>query len=153
MEIEFKAHHVRAPEKVKSDNWQETMDRWLCIINGVEFDYYTGIGHRAALGAYIKSISGYTFTELKQKNLTDEGLKQLIAVSRPVAPKLDDLLHSLVNDASAAEMSFHDWCSDYGYESDSIKARRLYHECQKIAGKLRKAKINIEVERKRLENY
>lgn len=153
MTIDFKVQHVSAPTKVKSENFHEITDKWLCTINGIEFDYYTGIGHRVAISRPRISSSGYSFRELLMKTLTYEGLKQFIAISKPVPPKLDDLLHSLVTDASAAEMSFEDWCGDYGYDTDSIKALETYRECQQIASKLRKAKINIAAERKRLENY
>ncbi len=153
MSIDFKAHHVRAPEKAESDNWQETADRWLCVINGVEFDYYTGIGHRIAKGDPSRPFKGadYSFNELKHR-MSDSGLKSFISQSKPVAPELDDLLENLLSDAGAAEMSFEDWAGDVGYDTDSIKALETYRECQKIAGKLRKAKINIEAERKRLED-
>ena len=153
MTIDFKAHHVRAPEKAKSEDWHKTADRWLCSINGVEFDYYTGIGHRIGRGKWIKSDSNHTFAELKRLNLTEEGMKQLIRISKPVAPKLDDVLQCLLTDAIAAEMSFDDWCGELGQDSDSIKALEVYHTCQKIGGKLRKAKIDITHERKRLEDY
>lgn len=151
MTIEFKAQHIRAPKKAKSEDWRETADRWLCTINGVEFNFYTGIGHRVKTGS--RSKSGFTFEELKRKNLSDDGIKELIRISRPKAPTLDDLLYALCSDASAAEMSFEDWCGDYGCDTDSIKALDTYRECQKTAIKLRKAKINIEAERKRLEDY
>lgn len=32
--------------KCTRDNWQETADRWCITINGIGFEYYTGIGHR-----------------------------------------------------------------------------------------------------------
>lgn len=154
MTIEFKAHHVRAPEKVKSDDFRETSDRWLCTINGVEFDYYMGIGHRKTRGNPDRPLIGadYSFNELKNR-MNDYGLKSFISQSKPTPPVLDDLLYALCSDAAAAEMSFEDWAGDLGYDVDSIKALETYRECQKIAGKLRKARINIEAERKRLENY
>ena len=42
----YEVQHVRGPIAKKSDEWNETTDQWLFIINGITFDYYTGIGHR-----------------------------------------------------------------------------------------------------------
>ena len=151
MTVTFETKHIRNPLKAKSDDWQETADQWLCVINGVSFDYYTGIGHRVKSG--FRTESGYTFEEMKRKNLSEEGIKSFCKISKPVSPRLDDLLHCLTSDAQASEQSFEDWCGDFGYDTDSIKALDTYRECQKIAGKLRKAKINIPAERERLANY
>jgi hypothetical protein len=40
----FEALHVRAPLKIKSENWQEKANKWLIKIAGQSFDYYTGSG-------------------------------------------------------------------------------------------------------------
>lgn len=49
--------------------------------------------------------------------------------SRPVAA---DVLHSLLLDGQAAHMSFDDWCGEYGYDTDSMKAFRTYEACCKV---------------------
>ncbi len=114
---------IRSPLSKKSDNWQETAFQWLVDINGQKFDYFTGAG------------------------LVDK------ATGKPNKLKLDDVLHSLVMDASACEQSFEDWCADFGSDSDSIRALETYRACQKNAAKLRKAGVNIEAERERLADY
>lgn len=63
------------------------------------------------------------------------------------------MLYSLVMDSDACDMSFDDWCSNFGYETYSRKALDTYLECQKNALKLRKAGIDIEAERERLWDY
>jgi hypothetical protein len=151
-EIEFKTTFIRDPLKQKSDNWQETAHKWLVTINGQDFDFYTGLGHRTAC-RMGRIGTGFTYDQLKNKNLTESGLKTLLKISKPTPPKLDDVLFSLVNDASANSMSFAEWCSNYGYEVDSRKAFSLYEQCQNNADKLRKAGIDIEKERERLEDY
>jgi hypothetical protein len=57
---------------------------------------------------------------------------------KPVRPSNDDILHSLILDAGAANMNFADWCSDYGYSDDSISALNAYRECLTTATMLRK---------------
>lgn len=55
------------------------------------------------------------------------------------APKIDSVLSSLMFDASGAEnaSSFEDWASEYGYDTDSRKAERMYNACREISAKLR----------------
>ena len=62
----------------------------------------------------------------------------LRARNKPKAPKVADVLHSLVLDASAADENFHDWCANYGYSDDSIKAMNAYKACLEVAAALRK---------------
>lgn len=58
--------------------------------------------------------------------------------NRPKRPRIAEVLHSLVLDASAADYNFSDWCDNYGYSNDSIKAMNIYKECLEIAQILRK---------------
>lgn len=44
--IEYSAKCLRLAIDKKSDNWQETADKWLITIGGEAFDYYTGVGLR-----------------------------------------------------------------------------------------------------------
>ena len=52
-------------------------------------------------------------------------------------PSLDDLFYSLVMDSSAADQTFSDWCSDFGYDTDSRQALQTYEACQESAVKMR----------------
>lgn len=116
---------LRAPIAKKSDDWKETAYHWSVTIGGQSFDYYTGAG-------LVQTKDGATI---------------------PKKPTYDDVVYSLVMDATACEQSFEDWCSDYGYSDDSIKALEIYRQCQHNTGKLRKAGINIAAERERLADY
>ena len=53
-------------------------------------------------------------------------------------PHAADVLHSLCLDIASAEISFEDWCADYGYDSDSRKAERIYNACNAEAKKVRR---------------
>lgn len=51
-------------------------------------------------------------------------------------PSAADVLACLLSDASCAESSFEDWCSDLGYDADSRKALSTYEACKATAVKL-----------------
>lgn len=72
---------------------------------------------------------------------------------KPVYPKLDDVLHCLVMDSEASNMSFADWCSVFGYDTDSRKALATYESCQISGDKLRKIGINTEKAREAFQDY
>jgi hypothetical protein len=47
------------------------------------------------------------------------------------------VLHSLILYASSVDQNFDDWCSGFGYSSDSIKALNVYQACIENAKQLR----------------
>lgn len=57
---------------------------------------------------------------------------------QPIKPSKIDVLYCLFNDANAAEYNFSDWCVEYGYSDDSIKAMNTYKQCLDIASALRR---------------
>jgi hypothetical protein len=56
------------------------------------------------------------------------------------APDSDEVLNCLSLDAGGVENArdFEDWCANYGYDTDSRKAYRIYKACMGIAKKLRR---------------
>jgi hypothetical protein len=44
-------------------------------------------------------------------------------------PTAEGVLECLLSDASAGEMTFEEFCSDFGYDSDSRKAERTHRAC------------------------
>lgn len=75
--------------------------------------YYTGMGHI-------------------NKRLSGHGKKV------PNRPKIKDIMYSLLLDASATNDNFNDWCSNYGYSTDSIAALNMYKSCLDTSENLRK---------------
>lgn len=57
---------------------------------------------------------------------------------RPIPPKLSDVLGSLRLETSCLNESFSEWCSNFGYSDDSIKALSTYQKCQEEGNKLKK---------------
>jgi hypothetical protein len=99
--------------ETRRDDWP--CDQWRVSISSKagywSTDYFTGLGHRK-----------------KVKFGPDIARK----------PKIADVLHSLIMDANAADQNFHDWCADYGYSDDSIKALNTYKACLEIGVALHK---------------
>lgn len=55
-------------------------------------------------------------------------------------PRLSAVLSCLADDAAgiANTPDFEDWCSDYGYDTDSRKAEKTFEACEREAERLRK---------------
>jgi hypothetical protein len=55
-------------------------------------------------------------------------------------PSAEDVLDCLSSDAGGIENSagiFEDWCAEYGYDSDSRKAEKIFKTCERQADKLK----------------
>lgn len=115
-------------ETLHQDNW--TCDEWkVTIVNGKKKEtirYYTGTGLREI----IKGFKAISLPNAKVIN----GKWQ---ASKPKAPHIAGIIYSMILDSNAANISFNDWCADYGYDNGSIKAQNTYFECQKQETKLR----------------
>jgi len=124
VKIEYVAE---VPSKWDSDTLR-TVDQWRVTISSKaglhSFDYFTGLGLR------IRTYYGYgrKWDAMRKKHYDD----------KPKKPKVADVLHSLIMDASAADENFDDWCDNFGLSSDSIKALNTYKACLDTARALRK---------------
>ena len=67
-------------------------------------------------------------------------------------PKLKDVMYCLVMDSDALEYTFSDWCHEFGYDDDSMKAKKIYDTCIEQAIKL-KQYVNLEKAREYYEDY
>jgi hypothetical protein len=74
---------------------------------------------------------------------------------KPKKPKNADILHCLIMDASAAVMNFTQWCSEYGYSDDSLKALSMYKACCETGTALRKhiGRDDLDAIRELLQDY
>lgn len=102
------------------DEW--LCDEWRVKLGSIETRYYTGTGHRKP-------------TKLSVNRARFHGGRPEVF---PFAPKAADVIHSLLSDAEAVNECFSDWCDNYGYSSDSIKALATYNACCEIGKNLRK---------------
>jgi hypothetical protein len=87
------------------------------------FDYFTGVGHR----------------------VVDVSFRSTRAIASPVIPHVADILSCLLMDMQGSQQSFEEWASDFGYDTDSIKARDMYLDCQSSGYRLRKALTQDEI--------
>jgi len=55
-------------------------------------------------------------------------------------PTAADVIACVVSDARGIDYcrSFEDWCSDYGYDTDSRKAERIFKVCERLAKSLKR---------------
>ena len=51
-------------------------------------------------------------------------------------PDSATVLSALISDSYAMDCSFDDWCSEYGYDTNSRRAERIFKQCQKQGEKL-----------------
>lgn len=132
--LRYEIIHIRNPISSNSDEWQHTADQWLIKFTHEHgfftMDFFTGSGHR----------------KIKNKGSYGEH-------SIAVKPTIKDVVYSLYSDSQAANENFHDWCLNFGYSDDSIKAFNTYKECLEAALKLRKLGLSQSYLEKTYEGY
>lgn len=73
------------------------------------------------------------------KNLQDVSTMRVFhAIASYAKPDGESLFHSLILDGEADSMSFTQWCNEFGYSDDSIKAESIYRACVDISRKLQR---------------
>lgn len=120
-----------------------------------EGEYKLGVGHvKPGHWKRAKSILGTTqyfrphesvirtLAENPNAMLADHNahVRAAVAVAGKfgIKPALEDVLSSLVMD-NPNDMSFEEWCADFGYDSDSRKAHAIWEACCEVGRKLRRA--------------
>lgn len=75
--------------------------------------------------------------------------------TRPKKPSNSDIMYSILTDAEAGNLSFNEWCDNYGYSNDSVKAFNTYQTCCEYAVFIRKVFTSEQVSamQKALEDY
>ena len=150
---------VYVGERTK-DAWK--YDKWLITLNGVDFEYSTGIGHRLEVekGKYSLSAKQKRFVkELKECTKLNKVLFTIEDRSLyAVAPTQASVLYCILMGSDADEYSFSDWCDNLGYDEDSRKALDIYLACQENSKKLKQVfktftNERIEKLRETLEDY
>ena len=116
-------------ETTRENNWK--CDQWRVELSNKlgmwSTDYFTGVGLR-------KEVKGTRAMHIK----TTKTVGNRWVAAEPVKPTVADVLYSLFMDASAADYNVQDWCEEFGYSDDSIKALNMYKACLDTATALRK---------------
>jgi hypothetical protein len=153
--VKYSFNYVGAPH---DDEWSH--DLWNITLHNTSsncievFTYRTGIGHRLTRTLKGGAYNYMTFGRLQGLEIAaHRGALQLskndrlyFSVNRDeirktvfaVAPTAASVLYCLLSDASASRESYKDWCDEFGYESDSIKALNIYNQCIENAEKINK---------------
>lgn len=119
-------------EKLESLNWKVDIFYKSSFVMTV--DYMQGQAHCPSYkwkDSYIRR-KGISFE-------CESGFKARLGIGdRPyptktkIKPDTMDLLYCVVQDSKVVESGgFEDWCNDYGFSSDSIKAKGIYDDCMK----------------------
>lgn len=120
-------------ETVHDNNWK--CDEWRVQFSSKDGywtkPYYTGLGLRSPIPPLYLAIN-----PPRRGTVAYERLEK--ATRKPATPKKADVLHALFMDAQAADHNFDEWCDNYGYSNDSIKALNMYKECLDTAQRLRR---------------
>lgn len=132
---------------------------WPCIEYTVELSnarrtviwtgpYFLGVGHVKVPKGMPFSVQFHLTTDEERllntwqskphaqftnKQLHADTAAKLAKMQR-VAPKLEDVCHSLLSDGAAFfdGLRFEDWAADFGYSDDSIKAKQTFDTCDRI---------------------
>ena len=134
------AHHVRfvwIGSDGKRAEWPH--DVWSVTLHHGDKTHTTefkcGIGHRKLPAGFPKKDirSGGRGSEYYVERLgwLDDVKAAEAALTKPVAPTTADVLACLLSDASGASETFEEWCLNFGFSDDSMKAMETYRACQK----------------------
>lgn len=114
--------------KWESLNWKITL-----LSNGKEVfttDYSEGVAHCPGYGIkdkYLKKKAISHEIETGFKHVKSWGDTVRIERDSPIVPDYKGVLYSLYSDSSVRfYQDFENWCFDYGYDPDSIKAKGIY---------------------------
>lgn len=132
----------------QSLNWKVTLRRSTGSKASLVVDYAQGSGNAPA--SKMKAPTPYD-RRLRAEAIASEcetgrvssrlfaGSNKFHASQKAIAPpRLGDVLHSLVQDASVLDSNgFEDWASDLGYDTDSRSAEKTYRECMEQSQKFR----------------
>lgn len=112
-------------------NRETSMDQWVAIVKRGDkyesFSYKTGLAHR--VGATPR---------FKKRTLNDA--ERLALPAKLKSDAYLNLIECLILDYEGGLMMFEDFCSDFGYDSDSDsrKIHAMYMEMQETVRKLRR---------------
>lgn len=117
----------------KTLNWKITIKKDGRDI--ITTDYSAGIGHCPS----YKQKFNFTLDEATALEYeVEHGKRATTPKGSPILPKLSDVLHGLLIESETINYSsFEDWARDFGYDTDSRKAEKIYQECLKTALVLR----------------
>ena len=130
-------------------------DKYIVLIEGQDFEYSCGIGHRIELDRFRKKAFQKIMNKNPQKNKANllMYIDELKKVSKPKPLNIDDILYSLILDSQFSNETFDDFCDNFGYNNDSIKANEIYRACQKNSKKVKTFITDIDKASELFQDY
>ncbi len=147
-QIEYKAEFVpfsqsrNKDQDHKSLNWFVTL---TCKNTILRTDYMQGIGHVKSANKpknpndlYRKSLIENQTAETGKLHKYAYSDNVFSTMKKHPIPELKDVLYCLLMDSDVLNhSSFEEWANEFGYDTDSIKANKIYQECLAIALKIK----------------
>lgn len=126
--------------KIKYIGLRNKQFQYAVELNGHEFSYFTGIGWvyfgrsnpDTAQYAALSSMEAEEAKASSRSRYDDYATH----VFRKI-PSEADVFECLQGDVEAGQMSFDEFCDNFGYSNDSLKALDVYRACSETAKKLR----------------
>ena len=111
------------PTLTKRDEWE--CNAWVVLFRKGDkterFDYYMGTGLVEKLRPVVAGRARFYGGQKTQ----------------PKRPDPLEVLHSISRDyVSTVNVSFENWCSEFGYDTDSKKAEEIYNACRETGLRL-----------------
>ena len=156
LDIQYQAEFVpqsrsrNAGDRHPSLNWRVTVGD-----PPIETDYMQGIAH---MPGYKHSERLALYHDRLKSDAAERGRRVYGTYpfrqgSRLAAPKLVDVLYSLVMDSDALNYStFEEWADCFGYDTDSREAEKIYKQCLEIALQLRQI-IDLDAAQEAFQDY
>lgn len=121
-----------AGKKELTLNWRVTLQAKGRAV--ISCEYGAGVAHCPAYKLSVKEAGGLNsimrHEMLKHECETGREYRRFGNPGAPILPDSVRVIGCLMMDAAAVnESSFSDWCENFGFDSDSIKARKIYDEC------------------------
>jgi len=139
-----------AQDRTPSLNWRVTLSR-KGRTSFITTDYMQGAGH---IPGWWSLKGGQVYLNNYAREVAEKGRyspKGPESISRrPLpAPSMADVLYCLLSDAEACGLPFEEWAGNLGFDTDSRKAERIYHECVATGRALSRLLTHPEMDRLR----
>jgi hypothetical protein len=127
--VPYKAVYIGEEMRDWGGDKPQQVDAYRVYFGVFATDYHMGLGTRKLVKGAPKNTARHNTVAY-----TD----YMRGYMRPCAPTSACVLYALLSDAQACDMSFNDWCTDFGYDADSITALNTYQACCSIGESMRK---------------
>lgn len=125
--VKLESQFVKITKKRKAFRWKVKLSR-----EGRQFilAFTKGSAHIGRL------VNGIWKLATKQELRADED--RMLKRNKPIPPQLREVLECLQSECSdfQSNISYKDWASNFGYNPDSIKGKKIFRCCRRHARKM-----------------